>query len=358
MLTVLLMMLALFLNSALAAQVSDLNAADVAVSDNSEKTLQQALPQAFGQVLLKMSGNATIMTVPAIQNAVPHINNYIVSYNYDGPIVHVVFDTKAIKQLLQTAGQALWGPERPLTLVWVLVPEAVQPEVLSADSSDALVNTIKQQTTLRGVPIIFPAMDLQDETYVAQTDSALPTAQQLQSIAQRYGVSCILTGAVVTDSNGEMGGQWKLFLNGTPYEWQTTASSVAQVVINGVDRAADLMASQLAVLDSKNRQRIVTMQVNGVNNLNDYVHVIAELKKLTPVSEVAVSDMGANTVLLKIKTVGGTDELVNALKSASHFVAEAAPAGSVPDAVELFYRWSEEVNPLGNTDNTNNSNNS
>ncbi len=336
---------------AAAMQVPALNAADVVVANNSSAVLQQALPKAFGQVLVKLSGNAAVMTLPTIQNALPQVNRYIESYSYSdsasNPLtLHVIFDLKAVKQLLENAGQAIWSSDRPLVLVWISVPVQSQSEVLSSDQlSNPVTQVIQQEAHSRGVPVLFPVMDLEDQSNVAQTTSAVPNAEQMQRIGQRYGTHAVLAAAVVPDSANGMQGEWQLFLNGLSYEWQSSGADVMQVVTNGINRVSDLMANQLGTLDTKGMQRVVTMRVSGVQNLNDYVHMIAELKKLTPVVDVAVSDMGSNAVLLKVKTIGDRDNLASALNSASGFVAESSPTSLGENAPDLFYHWGSAPTP-------------
>jgi hypothetical protein len=332
-----------------AASLEDIYATDVPVADNSPNTLQKTLPAAFDQVLVKVSGNAAVMTLPAIEAVIPKINNYVESYSYATQtdaqgkqtlMLHVVFDNKVVKQVLQNAGQAIWGSNRPLTLVWLALPQGGQTTVLASDDNDDLMTTLKQAAMSRGVPVIFPVMDLEDEANVAQITSALPTTDQLQQIAKKYGVNSLLAGNIVNSVEGE----WRLVLNGTPYEWQTSGVNTAQVVRNAIDRAADMMVNQLAPVGGKNLENTVTLQISGVQNLHDYVDVVAALKKLTPVAEVTVSDMSNNMLLLKVKMVGGVDELVGALKNTDNFAALAAPATAAPGHVDLFYRWTTAAN--------------
>ncbi|WP_304985555.1 DUF2066 domain-containing protein [Coxiella-like endosymbiont] len=333
----------------MAIEVRDISIATIAVSDQSHQTFQKSLPQALEQVLVRMSGNVGIMTLPVIQDVLPKINNYVEKYSYltkadekggQQLLLRVVFDKRAMKHFLENANQAIWSARRPLTIVWVSVPNGSQSETLASESQNPTIRTIKQVAFLRGLPIIFPAMDLEDQTSVAQSTSTLLSNPQLQIISQRYGVNSILAGAVVVDANGQLQGEWQLFLNGTPYEWQTTGTDVTQVITNGIDRAADMMANQFATfVDGKGMENLITMEVTGVQTLNDYVHVVSLLKHLSPVMKVSVSDMNADMLLLKIKTSGNLEDLVKALKSTSHLIAEGASSQPGLEAANLFYRW-------------------
>ncbi len=353
----------LVISSAQAVQVRGMNTANVPVADRSDQSLQKALQTAFNQVLVKMSGNTSVSTVPAVQNASSNINNLVVSYSYSTQtnaagnsqlMLYVVFDGSAMKHLLKNAGQSIWSSDRPLTLIWLSVSQGVQNNVISSGDSSPIITSIKQVTEQRGVPIIFPTMDLQDQANIASTPAQLPSSQQLTTSVQRYGVKSALAGSIINNGSEQFQGEWKLLLNGTPYEWQTNGMSVEQVITNGINQAADMMANQLATIDSKNLQSTVMLQISGVENLDDYVHVVAALRRLADVSKVTVNDMSNDILLLEVNAAGGSSGLVSALKMVDHLTAEAAPADVGTNQANLFYHYSENTNQPINNGNDNN----
>lgn len=331
-----------------AVEIRDINAASVVVKDRSQQSLHNVLPKALNQVLVKVSGNPGVITLPAVQNALPKINTLVESYSYSTIknaqdkqqlALKVVFDYRAIKRLLRNAGQTIWSSNRPLTLVWISVPEASQTKVLASDSTNSLINSIKQLVAERGIPIIFPSMDLEDQTNMDLTLSRLPSRQQLETSAKRYGVDSVLVASIVPANNGELMAEWELLLHGTPVEWQTSGTDINQVVENGIERAVDMMVNRLATIESKKMQSTVVMKVSGVKNLNDYVHVVAALRSLTPVARVIVSDMSDDCLQLVIHTASSEEGLVNVLKNVPHLTIESAPQNNA-DHTDLFYRWS------------------
>ena len=334
--------------SGMAVQVQDMNIAFVDVPDQSDPTFQKVLPQALEQVLIRMSGNTDVMTLPSVQNILPQISRYIEKYSYVTRIednqnqqllLQVAFNPQAIKQLLKNANQTILSINRPLMMVWFSIPNETQSQILASDSQKPVIQAVKQVAFVRGVPIIFPMMDLEDKINVQPHPSTVPNNQQLQAISQRYEVDSILSGTVIAAKECQLQGEWKFFLNETSYEWQTSGSNLIQVVKNGVNRAVDMMINQFATLDSKGMESLVTMQVSGVKTLDDYVHVVSTLKHLMPVTKVSVSGITADMLLLKIKATGNLDDLVQALKAVSHLVAETAPIQTGLTATHLFYHW-------------------
>lgn len=95
---------------------TDVNVARVAVSDQSQGTLQKMLPQAFAQVLVKMSGDAQITAQPAIKNVLPQANNWVENYQYESEVnasgaaqqyLVVEFDKDGVGQLLRGNGATM-----------------------------------------------------------------------------------------------------------------------------------------------------------------------------------------------------------------------------------------------------------
>jgi hypothetical protein len=96
------------------ANVNANNQATVAVTDRSGPALQLALRSAFSQVMIQMSNNPAVMTIPAVQKASTNVTPWVQSYGYveqpnaNNPqasptlMLQVVFDQAGLAQLLKT----------------------------------------------------------------------------------------------------------------------------------------------------------------------------------------------------------------------------------------------------------------
>ncbi len=100
---------------AFAADSPDLVTAKVSVPDQSSASLQKALPQAFAQVLVNVSGNPNISSVPAVANNKRDLSTFLQNYSFireNGPqgeaelSVQITFDKAAIDDFLREAGQS------------------------------------------------------------------------------------------------------------------------------------------------------------------------------------------------------------------------------------------------------------
>ncbi|MFW0097075.1 MAG: DUF2066 domain-containing protein [Coxiella endosymbiont of Haemaphysalis qinghaiensis] len=139
----------LFINRGIAVEVLSISTATVAVSDQSSPMLQKILPQALEQGLVRISSsNTEIMTLLAIRDTLPKINNYVEKYSYivkadkaekkdeQQFLLQVVFD-KLVRYLLQNVRQAVWSTSCPLTMVWISVLNGSQSEILASERPES-----------------------------------------------------------------------------------------------------------------------------------------------------------------------------------------------------------------------------
>jgi len=331
-------------NVAAATIVSRLNIAMVPVNDTSLAARQIALPKALSQVLVKLSGNPKIMTVPMIQEALGQVNQLIQSYDYLNQtladhssqlILRVTFNETALKQLLRNLGQANWSDQRLLTLMWIQMVSHGNAMVLSSTNDMHLSQEVQKTAQLRGVPILFPTMDLQDQSFISSKDPF--NRSLLQQAVMRYGADAIL-GGYVRENNHQWQGRWFLLAKGVPYQWGSKADSIEILLQDAVNDMANLMANQLAMVDDQALQSDVILQVNQVENLEDYVTVLSKLRRLTSVAKVTTQKINDSSLLLCVRVAGGEQALSNALASESHFVALNRP-DTLEHQADLWYRW-------------------
>jgi len=314
-----------------AVEVSGINVANIPVQSASKKARKAGLQKALGQVLVKMSGNPEVMTLPMIQNVVSHPTELIQSYGYSNKnpqnqpnaqaqlMLQVTFDRDALKQLLESAGQAVWSRDRPLTLFWIKVEGEGKSQVLSNTKDDQLSQDVLIAAKMRGIPMV------------------LPTSSSIQQAEKRYGAKAMLSGEVQQNGN-QWRGQWTLSMNNTPYRWNNTAKSVGDLLTHAVNDMANLMANQLAVVDKKALQADVVLEITSVNGLSEYAKIMSRLRQLPLVADVSVQVMGASDLLLHIKAIGGTQALSNVLSS-GHCFSALDPSDYSNRQADLYYKY-------------------
>lgn len=325
------------ITSAQAAAGNGLYQAQVPVPSQSKADWQRAMPQALTQVLVKVSGNENIVQAPHIKQQLVNAAALVQSYSYlnntnaNGQsviLLQVQFNEQAVNQLLHQLGTSSWGNNRPLVLIWLATPDTKGQTLLSSTSSAPAVAALQKAANRRGLPILLPIMDLEDQQQVTLTDveQSIPGGA-LQS-AKRYGANAVLEGNV-TNVNGQWSGQWQLLLpTNNNLTWNTQGSNMNQVLTTAINKVADNMASQFtAQADSNQQNQQITIRVTSVNGLDDVTNVLKYLRSLPPVTSAEVMGINTNDVLVNITITGGLDAL-NAAIGAGTELQPQAPAAA------------------------------
>jgi len=340
-----------------AAPDDDLNQARVKVTDRSAPVFQQALKEGLGAVLIKVSGNPAIMTLPQIRNSLEQINSYVVSYSYlqeNDPqttqpqlYLQVTYDEKNVKQLLENTKQAIWKGERPVTLIILSVDAASGRQILASDSNNTLITTLNNAANERGLKIMFPVMDLEDQSDIGDPNQTQLSEEELQKLAERYHVTSILFGSVKHDLSSYQI-NWQFWLRNALSQWNTSGNNIQAIAIEGLGRLMETLANQFATVNNAQTQSEFLVKITGVNGLRDYLQVLNTLQHLAPVSDAQVKDLNADEITLAIKTAGGEEALAQALRGNSALKEEAGPLTSAPNAANLFFRWIPTTAPVTN----------
>lgn len=345
---VLLLLALAWLMPAWAVMVPNMNTADLLVPNRSNAVFRADLPKALSQVLIKQSGNPSIMTLPTVQNALGSIMQLVQSYSYKTVTdnngntqlqLHVMFDHRAILHLLRQSGQAIWGSDRPLTLVWLTLSSTDNSDVLSNSMTTPLATQVMQTAKMRGLPILLPMMDLQDQNYTNSNQAQAFDVAKLTAAEKRYGANAILAATVSTGFANAWQAKWLLLLNEQPFAWSNQANTKIALVDAGINKATNMMASQFAMIDNSALQSSVSLEVLGVNNLNDYAHLLCYLNRLSPVSQVSLTNLSGSTALLQVTIVGGQQALVRLLNNGERLAAIPSPLSQGVNRADLYYRY-------------------
>ena len=84
-----------------------------------------------------------------------------------------------MRHLRQNAKRIVWNANRLLTMTWVSVFSGSQ--ILASENRNLIIYTMKQTVFLRGVPVIFSAADLEDQTNIVQSTERQTTKTECYS---------------------------------------------------------------------------------------------------------------------------------------------------------------------------------
>ncbi|MET0660229.1 MAG: DUF2066 domain-containing protein [Steroidobacteraceae bacterium] len=311
---------------AVAATVDNLYITTVTVTDRSDAGRERAFVQALGDVAIRISGTRD---APArLGAAAGSAKRYVQRFGYLAEDqLQVGFDPRAVDELLANAGLSIWGRERPTTLVWLQTDDGTGARHMVSNAAPSPErDSLLRAAALRGVPLTWATSSSALESVLARQ----PTAAELDAERERLGVDALLIGYATRSSpQAQPTVRWQLVFDGQAHD-------AAGTVESGVDLAADSFAKMFAAASGSMAD--LSVEVDGITNLDAYAQTLNYLEGLTLVRSVGVTEVRGETVQFRVVSRGDAETLRRALSLDSRLVPQSLEQ-SAPDPQRLRLRF-------------------
>jgi hypothetical protein len=278
---------------------------------------QKLLPQAMAQVLIKVSGNPHLADNANVRNYLTQAARYIQQYHYANssgakPMLLITFNATAIDNVLQKFGQPKWAGERSSILIW-LATETNGNHVV-VDEIDKIGQLVKLTAQQYGIPVIFPANDLEDMQQVTIDNLWAPNINPILQTMKRYQADKILAGRITQINSQAWSIQWQVGNSQELHSVNANATSLDDVIQQGFGQVLSKLAnSSLSTNIESGPKQKKEIIVNGVTGLSDYQKVQDFLQNIPSVQSVQVLNVGADQITFNIVIQGTEDELISAI---------------------------------------------
>ena len=280
---------------------------DPAASDRRAAAEQAAM----ASLLIRVTGSRTAALDPAVRPLLAAPREYVTSYGeLQGGSHRVEFRRAPIESALKALGLRVWGPERPLTLLWVAVDDGVGGRALlganettelrgaATPAVTAMLKAVREQITAaaeeRGLPIALPLLDLEDLNTVQITDVLGGFEDRILAASARYRADAVLIGHV---RPGVFGNEvdW-LLVNGVERSRLPLGA-----VRDGLDAAADRYAEELGTVGGAS---LTSLTVYNVRSSADYGRVMSYLEQQSVLERIDVESFGNGALTLSVAARG------------------------------------------------------
>ncbi len=308
-------------NIVLAQTAVGLYRAEVPVAGQQADQRNQAIGDAFVKVLVKVTGNRRIVSRGNLNQEVANASRYVQEYSYrteseQERYLDVIFDAQAVNRLLRARSLPVWGARnRPGILVWMAAEQQGKRRLLVADRGDASVHAAIESTAReRGLPLLFPLMDLEDQGRLQVADIWGDFEVNIRAASRRYNTDLILTGRLNQVSNASWRGHWQLYQERSNANWNNQGKSREAAAADALQHAADLLANRYAPLATRDTGRtLFRLRVSGINTLADYAAVGRLLGSQASLERVAVATVEPAVVTYELEARTGIDVLEQGL---------------------------------------------
>ena len=287
-----------------AATFSGLYTVNVALLSDPGLTQIEATRIAMGQLLTRITGRPDAAQELIFLNLLDQAGDFVLEVGkLDRDTLTVTFDALSIVRELRTLDQPVWGPERPLTLMWVAVdagfgqrgilsaqfPEAHNEPVI-AELKDRLRQKLFNVADVRGLPVTLPLLDLEDMASLSFADIWGGFNDRIRKASARYHADAILSGRVRVTAFGT-NVQWTL-IRGDKERGITTAT-----LGEGLDRLAEIYAEDFGAIG---KPRTVQIVVLDINERSHYFNALSYMNSLSLLESVRVVQFGPDGLLLRV----------------------------------------------------------
>ena len=330
---ILLLFFGCFLTTVDAVEVKDLYLVKLPVAEQGKTALRKVSLEGFKEVLVRKSGSSAILQSEEVRRAYRKVTSYLQRFEYarqEDPeelsyIISLYFEPRLIDGLIQESKMPLWGSNRPLTIVWLAVEEGFERKIVVENSLDNSSFELLQANGLRrGLPIILPLMDLEDELVVSISDiwGRFPTA--IETASERYAADVALYGRI-----NQLGDLWVgkfSYLNqGNENAFDLESESKEALLGELMDRLADELCNKYCVVEEVGLKNELLVDVSDINNFQEFKQAEDYLSSLSSVSKVELVSIEKFNVLFKLTLLGQVDSTIEGIALSQKMIAIEAP---------------------------------
>ncbi|HVO17138.1 MAG TPA: DUF2066 domain-containing protein [Alphaproteobacteria bacterium] len=246
---------------AAAVEVKDVYKAETIVTGTGEAERQRGFRETLAEVLVKASGDATLLGSDRLARAQDHAAEFVASYEQEdrmkGMPIHdeqgtrdrpfylrVTFDKAKIDALLHTLGRDPWPTDRPAVAVWLGIQDAVTSYVLTETSERGYGQreALRSASRRRGVPILLPGRDVVARDGVTYAAIAGDDRATLGAASADLGAQAMLFGTLDYDGKGYWMMDWAFARGDAVRRWRQEHVTFDVALRGGLEGAARALA--------------------------------------------------------------------------------------------------------------------
>ena len=303
---ILYLLFALFTSSAYASGFS-IYEAEVPLEASTREAEQAAKKAAFSDVLVRASGQKSVLQNPTIKSALNQAQQYINQFGFTAKngarYIRAGFDGRKIRNLLSQAKEPFWTEPRPEVLFWLVEHSGNQRNILWENTDHQILGTIKSLGQTRGLPTILPVGDFDDVVSISVNDLWGGFVSQISTASTRYQPR----GVVLLRLASKTSMQWQFFPNLDHMEYEAplegyVSGSYEGMISDVIDQVANYYAESSSVLLGEDGadSAYQWLQVSGIQSSKDFFALERFLKSLSTVGSVQLAVLDKGNALLNV----------------------------------------------------------
>ena len=307
--------------TARAVVVEDLYTVELPVEDQSTSLRLKVFNLAFRDVIIKVSGTSETIEHPALGQPLRSSSRYVHQFRYltrktkqensfdAGQLfLRVVFNQEAIENLLRENGIPVWGKERPSTLFLFNYERNQSASIVSGDTTPGVVEAIEVLARERGIPVLFPLLDLEDRVHFGIQDINAFNEQKMTLAAARYAPDALLVGRITQRTEGWLG-QWQAYFSNQVFKWSFKGDTDIEVFRQAIARLGQTLAKEYALATFAATDEELLLAVDQMKGLTDHIRVQAYLQSLDAIEAARLVLVEQDKVTYRVNLRNSSEDL-------------------------------------------------
>ena len=328
---------------------ADLFVDEAPVADEGNENRNAALAEMLSRVLVRVSGNPVVAGQPAAGPVLRAAPSLVQEYRYrtveqeDGVtrVLWARFDQAAVERMMRENGLPVWR-DRPVVLMWLASDRRGTRALLNPDTLPEMVGAARQRAGERGMPILLPLMDLEDQAALSAADLWSGYQTAVRQASQRYPADAILSGRLTALTGDRWRGEWLLDSGGQQREFETPPQTLDGAVAFAIDQAQNLLAAQFAPAQGPAGGG-VRVSFADVHDLAAYGRLVGILERKPVISSSMLRYANGSTVVFELRSRDGAEQLRRALDTDPELVTDlvgpaVVQAGGLAPVIDHAYR--------------------
>ncbi|MDD1621805.1 MAG: DUF2066 domain-containing protein [Methylococcaceae bacterium] len=240
-----------------AVEVAGLYEIELVANSQSPQDRTQAIKQALYAVLDRILVSDDISKIPVVQEMLSSAQHYVKQFQYsliaadeyagtDARLIRVQFDEDQMLEVLRKSQVGIWSEIRPDTLLWLVVEQDGNRQFYNADTMPDIESALALASKVKGVPIIYPMLDLEEQQKISVSEVLGADSRNLLAVSTRYEVTSIMAGRVVKKGDCWQG-EWAFYFDGKIKQWNGACQPLKATVLTGVKGAYDVLSSYYGI---------------------------------------------------------------------------------------------------------------
>jgi len=214
--------------------------------------------------------------------------------------LHILFDKASVERLLESHQVPIWGRLRPTLVVWLAVDDGGRRYTVAPDNAGRLNQILAEISVRRGLPIILPLMDLEEQAQISFSDIWGDFADAIRAASGRYRAGAELVGRAYRQ-DGKWSLRWSLYSESLADHWSGEEVSLDTSVAVALEQAADRLGDLYARSADQAEDKRVEMQVRDVDSIGGYARLLSYLESLELISGVIVTEVRSDEVTFSLR---------------------------------------------------------